>query len=120
MSMKRLLKKISSRSEPLCIFGTLELIAKHLGFYKTEEINSLGKRIVKNSKNFLNKSFSKKSMKTEHKKKAVVTSEVKQVKKINKLFVTFTISVLLIAVLLEYISGIPEIRSRYFYQQGIF
>ena len=120
MSMKRLLKKKSSRSEPLCIFATLELIAKQFGYYKTEEINALGKRIVKNSKKFLNKSSSKKSKKYEHKKAAVVTSGVKQVKKINKLFVTFAISVLLLAILLEYISSIPEIRSRYFYQQGIF
>ena len=118
--MKKIPQKSSSRSEPLCIFATLELIAKHLGYDKTEEINDLGKRIVKNSKKFLNKSSSKKSKKTEHKKKDVVTREVKQVKKINKPFVTFAFLVLLLAIYLEFISGIPDIRSRYFYQQGIF
>ena len=120
MSMKKIPQKSSSRSEPLCIFAPLELIAKHLGYDKTEEINDLGKRIVKNSKKFLNKSSSKKSKKTEHKKKDVVTREVKQVKKINKPFVTFAFLVLLLAIYLEFISGIPDIRSRYFYQQGIF
>ena len=54
MSMKKIPQKSSSRSEPMCILATLELIAKHLGYDKTEEINDLGKRIVKNSKNFLN------------------------------------------------------------------
>ena len=75
---------------------------------------------MKNSKKFLNKSSSKKSKKTEHKKKAVFTSEAKQVKKVNEPFVTFAFLVLLFAIYLEFILGIPDIRSRYFYQQGIF
>ena len=118
--MKKIPQKSSSRSEPLCIFATLELIAKHLGYDKTEEINDLGKRIVKNSKKFLNKISSKKSKKSEHKKKPVIYLSYEEDKQVNKPFVTFAFLVLLFAIYLEFISGIPDIRSRYFYQQGIF
>ena len=50
---KNKLPKKPTRSEPLCVFATLELTAKQLGCNSTEEINALGKQIVENSKKFL-------------------------------------------------------------------
>ena len=115
------LTKNSSRSEPLNIFPTLELVGKHLGCDKIEEINELGKEIVRNSKEFLGLRVpTGKKTSDKKEKKPKVCPDAKKVKKINKLFVTFALAVLLLAIFLEYMSGIPEIKSRYFYRHTVF
>ena len=43
----------SNRSEPLCIFTTLELTAKYLGYQEKKEIQNFSKQVIENAKSFL-------------------------------------------------------------------
>ena len=112
-----------TRAEPLGIFLTQDVMAKYFGFEEQEEAIELGKIIVKNSKDFFTmpnqdpeKNVEGKEIEIEKK----VEPECKTIENIDNPHVLFALSLLLVAIFLEYVSGVPGMWSSYFFHQTLF
>ena len=109
------------RTEPLCLFLTLEVVAKALGYVTPTEIQDFGKITVKNSKTFLgygNKVFIKSVDKKG--KEANSKWEHRTERRLNKRFVLSCLAVTIFAFFLEYLSGDPEFQENYLSKQILF
>ena len=105
LSINKLPEK-SSRSEPLCVFATLEITAKHLGCYSTEEINALGKQIVENSKKFLGL----------HKNTSNVFNPIaKKIKDFKKFLIVCFLTAIIFVLLSEYMFGTESLYKSVFH-----
>ena len=109
------------RTEPLCVFLTLEIVAKALGYVTPTEIQDFGKITMKNSKTFLGygnnvfiKSVDKKG------KEANSKWEHRTERRLNKRFVLSVLIVTIFALFLEYLSGDPEFLENYLTKQILF
>ena len=107
------------RTEPLCVFLTLETICKVLGYGIKTEIRDFGRDTVKNSKTFLGLNKVKKS--TDKKSKAATrNAEYRKQRRMNKIFVVFGVAFTLLALMLEYFSGVPQFQEDYLSKQTLF
>lgn len=107
------------RTEPLCVFLTLETVGKVLGYGTRTEIQDFGTKTVENSKTFLSENKVKKS--TRKKNKASISKlGYRTERRINKTYVVFALATTLLALMLEYFSGVPEFKEDYLSKQILF
>ena len=105
LSINKLPEK-SSRSEPLCVFATLEITAKHLGCNTRKEINALGKNIVINSKRFLGL----------HKNTSNVFNPIaKKIKDFKKFVIVCLLTAIIFVLLREYMFGTESLYKSVFH-----
>ena len=107
------------RTEPLCVFLTLEVVGKVLGYGTRTEIQDFGRDTVKNSKTFLGPNKVKKS--TDMKSKPAISKlEFRMERRINKTFVLLGLAITFLALLLEYFSSVKQFQEDYLAKQILF
>ena len=107
------------RTEPLCVFLTLETICKVLGYGTRTEIRDFGRDTVKNSRTFLGLNKEKKS-KDKKSKPTISKPGYRMERRMNKIFVVFGLAITLLALMLEYFSGVPQFQEDYLSKQILF
>lgn len=99
------------KSHPLNIFTVLELTAQYSGYETLEDIQAFARTTVQNSKDFLTNKGKRISGKKTFFQKG---------RELNIHLIVFAFSVFLLAIFVEYMYGLPEIRAQHFCRQTIF
>ena len=99
------------KSHPLNIFTILELTAKYSEHDTLEDIQAFARTTVQNSKDFLiNKG----------KRNVGKKPYIQKGRELNIYLIVFAFLVFLLAIFVEYMYGLPEIRIQHFCRHTIF